>query len=115
LVLRLGKISVVEQDEDMSRLVGAVILMVAVALSSACSGHSHLVGSVTQLSPTLCVGRPAALGDCFTGADASTLSSLRVGDCVAVDFTRTNGEGPASLTNVARVPASSHRDDCPSG
>jgi hypothetical protein len=66
-------------------------------------------------SPNLCLAGPAATGDCFTGANESTNSTLHVGGWVAVAFTRGSGVGPAGLSNVDRVPAAAHRDDCPSG
>jgi len=108
----------------MTRLVSLSIMVVAAALSSGCSyrasipqpsGSASIVGTVTTLSPRLCVGQHAATGDCFTGADASTLSGLHVGDCVTVEFTLSSGPGPQHLKTISVVPASSHRDDCPSG
>ncbi len=51
--------------------------------ASGCSndGSKRLVGSVSTLSPYVCVAAPAATGQCFPEADAR---GHRVGDCVEV-------------------------------
>jgi hypothetical protein len=77
-----------------------------------CGAGPDWVGQVSFLSPRLCVARHAAMGDCFEGESASTLASLRIGECVKVTFTRITRDGPLHLDTIAPVDASAHPGDC---
>ncbi len=69
--------------------------------ASGCSndGSKRLVGSVSTLSPYVCVAAPAATGQCFPEADAR---GHRVGDCVEVTY---SDEGKPIDLKSALAPA----------
>lgn len=93
-------------------LVHAVLLIVAVSVT-ACGTTSTTTwyGTVTTLQPRLCVGRPAAMGDCFTGETPSMLAWLRVGQCVRVTFDRNTGR----LRDLRQASFGDHTMECPTG
>ena len=98
-----------------ARGVGLVAPAVLLA-SCAHSGTTTWYGQVTTVHPRLCVGRHAALGDCFVGGPAAQIRTLRVGECVKVVFrpaTDPQTESP-HLTSITRAAGSKHRTDCPS-
>ena len=68
-----------------------------------------MVGTVTQISPQLCIGRHAALGACYgeTTGGGDVLNGLHVGECVRVTV------ADRAVTKVEPVPAADHPDDCP--
>jgi hypothetical protein len=85
------------------------VLVPLVMTFAGCARHDDVVGTVTEISPRLCIGRHAALGACYSekaGGDVA-LSGLRVGECVRVTVADQN------ITSVEPVPAADHRDDCP--
>ena len=81
---------------------------VAVALLAlaACSAPEQaLHGTVSRLTPTLCVAAPRATGDCFDASSAP--SGLRVGDCVVVRYTPSDvPDRLARLRSIAKEPCS---------
>jgi hypothetical protein len=105
----------VRQHDGMSRISPVAVLLVSAALFSGCASREPFIGTVMTLSPSLCVGRHAAMGDCFADVDASTLSGLHLGDCVEVEFTSSDNSGPKRVKTIVLVPASPHPDDCPAG
>jgi hypothetical protein len=85
-----------------------LIPLVLAIVMGGCARHDDLVGTVTQISPQLCIGRHAALGSCFSEtAGSDVLSGLQVGECVQVTV------ADRAITKVEPVPAANHRDDCP--
>jgi hypothetical protein len=88
------------------------LLLMPVAGACGTSGSRTWVGSVTTLSPRLCVGRHAATGDCFV-ASPTLLSGVRAGDCVEVTFKPAKGGNAATLQRVRHVDAKDHHQDCP--
>jgi hypothetical protein len=84
----------------------------AVAATGACAQRHEMVGTVTTLSPQLCIGRHAGTGDCFTGASDAALSQLHVGECVVVSFAPSAGSGAARVETVQPIPAAEHPRDC---
>jgi hypothetical protein len=61
----------------------------------------------------ICVGRHAAMGDCFVATSPALLADVQVGDCVEVTFKPAKDAGPATLQRVSHVAAQDHRQDCP--
>ena len=95
---------------------GWAIALLLAPLVGACAttpGNHSWVGTVMTVSPHVCVGRHAAMGDCFVVARPTLLSDVRVGDCVEVTFTPAKDAGPATLQSVRHVAAKDHRQDCP--
>jgi len=87
--------------------VPGLVIPIAMAIGiGGCASHADVVGTVTQISPKLCIGRHAAAGACY-GHKADGLDGLRVGDCVQVTVV------DGTVTDVEPVPAADHRDDCP--
>jgi hypothetical protein len=72
-----------------------LLLLVAVAATACSSGTSQhtFVGVVTTTTPRLCVGRPAASGDCFLASEPQ-LRQLRLGECVSIRYKPLAGSGP---------------------
>jgi hypothetical protein len=96
----------------------ALAALLLAATGTAGCGNDDLTsqyGAVSSLNPQLCVGRHAAMGECFTGATPAMLSPLHVGQCVKVTFkiSGSMGTGPARLRSVSAVKAEAHRLDCP--
>jgi hypothetical protein len=83
--------------------------LVVAMVAGGCARREDTVGTVTQISPHLCIGRHAALGACYseTAGGGDVLSGLHVGECVRVTV------ADRAVTNVEPVPAADHRDDCP--
>jgi hypothetical protein len=93
--------------------VGVSACSVAIILAG-CAGSEQWIGQVTTLQPELCVGRHAAMGDCFE-ANPSVFAHLHVGECVIVTYTpHDEGASVQTLSNVKEVAASSDPADCPS-
>jgi hypothetical protein len=90
--------------------IGALVL--ASSSLAGCSGDDEWPGTVTSLTPTFCVGRHHALGDCFPRTAAVRRASLSVGDCVLVRVGTTGGDAGRPLA-VHKVRGSRHRLDCP--
>lgn len=98
------------------RWLGLGVLVFVSGLTTECGGSQDgWYGAITTLQPHLCVGRHAASGACFEGASPTTLSSLRLGECVQVTFRKsaTTGAAPEHLLTIKPVRASDHRIDCP--
>jgi hypothetical protein len=89
----------------------AVTIMCAIV--AGCSDTQQWVGMVTALQPTLCVGRHAALGDCFAGETLAELHKLHVGECVEVTYIPSRKPGPSRLKAIKQVPSSNDPLDCP--
>lgn len=99
---------------------GLRLLVPTALLLSACSTPSAAepvtwTGSVTTLTPVLCIGRHGATGDCFTGGTTTQLTTLQLGECVSVTFAplRLEVEGPQELTEVHPTSPAGHEEDCP--
>jgi len=82
-----------------------------------CSPHTiggirePLRGPITVLSATqVCVGGPAASGDCFV-ATASQLEGLREGQCVLAHW-KSGGDTAAADDLVSIAPVSGTPPDC---
>lgn len=95
-------------------LLVVVILTGSAVLTVGCSQHEGdaWTGSVTTISPVLCVGRHAATGHCFHGASKATLASLNVGECVAVVFGPADARGRYQLKAIKSVAVTAHKRDC---
>jgi hypothetical protein len=82
---------------NLRRSVALVVgLSSALALLASCGASTRTVtwvGAVTTLTPHLCVGRHAALGDCFTTDNSGPVANLQIGDCVVVAFSTNAAEG----------------------
>lgn len=66
---------------------------------------------MTTTCPALCVGRHAAMGECFYGVAAATRSQLHVGECVFVVFGAPDARGRYRLKRIRSVMAKTHRSD----
>ncbi len=98
------------------RWLGPVVLLLVSGVTTGCGASGDgWYGAITTLHPRLCVGRHEASGDCFEGASPSTMSSLRLGECVRVTFrsSATPGESHDRLLTIKPVKASDHQTDCP--
>lgn len=81
-------------------LVSAVLLV----LLTGCSSKSTMTGIVTTLSADrICVGRPAASGDCFTGASSTDLRNVKTGDCVKVIYRPGSASAASRAIHVMAV------------
>jgi hypothetical protein len=90
--------------------IGALVL--AGGSLAGCTRDDEWPGTVTSLTPTFCVGRHHALGDCFPRTATVRQASLAVGDCVQV-WVGTTGTDAGRLLAVRKVRAARHRLDCP--
>ncbi len=69
-------------------------------------------GPVTTVNQhTVCVGGPAASGECFA-IDAVT-KSLQVNDCVRVTYTSEGSSATATATKVDHLDAATNVNACP--
>jgi hypothetical protein len=86
--------------------VSAVALTLVVALSGCSHRSQHdSTGSVSTLTPQLCLGGPAASGTCFEVVDTSVLDGVTVGECVTVADKA--GRSSSQRVAVSVKPASS--------
>jgi hypothetical protein len=91
----------------------ATVAASAALLTGCKSADQQWYGQVTLTSPRLCVGRHAALGDCFVGGPRSQVNALHVGQCLHVQFQAGKDNGPDRLLSVDVVAGANHRTDCP--
>jgi len=87
---------------------GMMVLMLAVAGCSTSGAESHSYrGPVTRVDDAVvCVGAPAANGQCFL-QDAVT-KTLELNDCVRVKYSSKSDEsGPYVASSIKREPAES--------
>jgi hypothetical protein len=97
------------------RLGSALLFTLAFALGGCMGGESNsgtLVGPVTSVRDgRVCVGGPAASGDCFV-SNAAT-SGLEVDDCVRVTYSSRDPSTSPNATEVQQLNRADHTDACP--
>jgi hypothetical protein len=82
-------------------------LVVAAALTCACGGTTT-TGTISSVTPSLCIAKAAAGGVCVPGANAA---SHAVGECVT--FTYAGDAGSATnIRDIRPAKAADHPGDC---
>ena len=96
------------------KAIAVIALLGALGLSS-CGGKNQVtwIGPVTATVPRLCVGQPAAAGECFDVAGVQLPQGLHAGDCVGVKFYREDGQ--ARLQRMERASIREHAQEFPTG
>jgi ABC-type sugar transport system substrate-binding protein len=95
----------------------ALVLVLAGVGAASCASASGpdrgaSVGVVTTVSDDrFCVGRSNGDGDCYE-AEAATLSSVRVGDCVAVSWLEPKDGTPGPTRQIDVRPVDQDDDGC---
>lgn len=89
-------------------LLGMVAIVVSVAIGGCTTTSDRFTGVVTTTAPSLCLGAPAASGDCFV-ATAQFIEGLRLNDCVTVVYRAADSPLPGPRGTVTAVEPSS---DC---
>jgi hypothetical protein len=99
------------------RVLVLVLMVVASGVAATgCGSHGtpSMYGTVTTLSPRLCIGAHAATGQCFV-ADRAQLTEVQVGECVKATWQESTSGPALRLVSIEAAAVSEHGVDCPNG